>query len=128
MVKERAAKVARMADFIPQQEVIGAQSGDVLIVGWGGTFGHLYTALKELEEGGYKNIGLAHFDYINPLPQNTGEILSKFKKIIVCELNSGHFADYLRIKYPQFTYLQRNKIQGQPFIVGDITSAVKAIL
>ena len=128
MVGERAAKVARMAEFIPLQEVLGAQSGELLIVGWGGTFGHLYTALKELEEEGITNIGLTHFDYINPLPKNTAEIFSKYKKIMVCELNSGHFADYLRIKHPQFSYLQCNKIQGQPFIVRDITSAVKAIL
>ena len=128
MVAERAAKVARLADFIPLQEVIGAQSGDILIVGWGGTYGHLYTALRKLEEEGMNNIGLAHFDYINPLPKNTAEVFSKFKKIIVCELNSGMFADYLRTKFPQYTYLQRNKVQGQPFIVADITSAVKAII
>ena len=128
MVGERAAKVAKMVEFIPLQEVLGAQSGDILIVGWGGTYGHLYTALKDLEDEGHTNIGLAHFDYINPLPKNTGDILSKFKKIIVCELNSGQFANYLRTKFPQFTYLQCNKVQGQPFIVADIVSAVKAIL
>jgi 2-oxoglutarate ferredoxin oxidoreductase subunit alpha len=128
MVGERAAKVARMAEFIPLQEVLGAQSGELLMVGWGGTFGHLYTALKALEEEGVHQIGLAHFDYINPLPKNTAEVFAKFKKIIVCELNSGHFADYLRMKHPQFTYFQRNKVQGQPFVVGDITAAVKAIV
>ena len=128
MVGERAAKVERLAEFIPLQEVLGAQSGELLMVGWGGTFGHLYTALKEMEEEGITNIGLAHFDYINPLPKNTAEIFTKFKKIIVCELNSGHFADYLRIKHPQSSYLQCNKIQGQPFIIKDIISAVKAIL
>jgi 2-oxoglutarate ferredoxin oxidoreductase subunit alpha len=127
MVGERAAKVARLAEFIPLQEVIGAQKGQLLIVGWGGTFGHLYTALKELEDEGFNKIGLAHFDYINPLPKNTVEVFSRFKKIIVCELNSGHFADYLRAKHPQFSYLQCNKIQGQPFVVRDITTAVKAI-
>ena len=128
MVGERAAKVARLVDFIPEQEVIGAQSGDILIVGWGGTFGHLYTALKQLDEEGHKNIGLAHFDYINPLPKNTADVFSKFKKIIVCELNKGQFADYLRTKHPQFTYLQRNKVQGQPFIVAEIVAAVKDIM
>jgi len=128
MVGERAAKVARLVEFIPLQEVLGAQSGDVLMVGWGGTFGHLYTALKELEEEGITNVGLAHFDYINPLPKNTAEIFSRFKKIIVCELNKGQFADYLRVKHQQFTYLQRNKVQGQPFIVADIMTAVKDIL
>ncbi|MCL1973400.1 MAG: 2-oxoacid:acceptor oxidoreductase subunit alpha, partial [Bacteroidetes bacterium] len=86
MVKERAAKVAKMADFIPLQGVMGNQTGEVLIVGWGGTFGHLYTALHELLADG-KSVGLAHFDYINPLPKNTEEVLARFKKIIVCELN-----------------------------------------
>ena len=128
MVGERAAKVAKMADFIPLQEVLGAQSGDILIVGWGGTFGHLYTALKQLEEEGYQNIGLAHFDYINPLPKNTADIFSSFSKILVCELNSGHFADYLRTKFPRFTYQQCNKVQGQPFIVAEVVAAVKKIL
>jgi 2-oxoacid:acceptor oxidoreductase, alpha subunit len=127
MVGERAAKVARMAEFIPLQEVIGAQSGEVLIVGWGGTFGHLYTATKQLQAEG-KSVGLAHFDYILPLPKNTAEVFAKFKKIIVCELNSGQFADYLRAQHPDFRYLQCNKVQGQPFIVTEILNAVNAIL
>ncbi len=127
MVKERAEKVARMANFIPEQAVIGEEKGDVLIVGWGGTFGHLYTAVKELHEEG-KNVSLAHFDYIFPLPKNTADVFKNFKKIIVCELNSGQFAAYLRDKFPQYSYLQYNKIQGQPFIVKEIVDAVNAIL
>ena len=127
MVAERAAKVERLADYIPRQEIIGKESGDVLIVGWGGTFGHLYTALKELRNQG-KNVSLAHFDYIFPLPKNTAEVFSQFKKIIVCELNSGQFANYLRTVYQQFHYHQYNKVQGQPFIVKEIVDAVNAIL
>jgi 2-oxoglutarate ferredoxin oxidoreductase subunit alpha len=107
--------------------VIGEESGDVLIVGWGGTFGHLYTAVKELQSEG-KRVSLAHFDYIFPLPKNTAEIFSRFKKIIVCELNSGQFANYLRAEYQQFNYHQYNKIQGQPFIVKELHDAVNAIL
>ena len=75
-----------------------------------------------------KSISLAHFDYINPLPKNTEEVFSGFKKIIVCELNSGHFAAYLRNKFPQFTYYQHNKVQGQPFIVADVVEAIRAIM
>jgi 2-oxoglutarate ferredoxin oxidoreductase subunit alpha len=127
MVAERAAKVEKLADYIPRQEIIGKESGDVLIVGWGGTFGHLYTALKELRNQG-KNVSLAHFDYIFPLPKNTAEVFSQFKKIIVCELNSGQFANYLRTVYQQFHYHQYNKVQGQPFIVKEIVDAVNAIL
>ena len=126
MVKERAAKVAKLAEFIPQQEVLGAQSGEVLMVGWGGTFGHLYSALNELLAQG-KSVGLAHFDYINPLPKNTEEVFTRFKKIMVCELNSGHFADYLRAKHPRFSYLQCNKVQGQPFTVIEVVTAIKAL-
>ena len=127
MVKERADKVAKLAEFIPEQQVIGEDSGDVLIIGWGGTFGHLYTAVKQLQSEG-KKVSLAHFDYIFPLPKNTADVFSKFKKLIVCELNSGQFADYLRARHQQFNYLQCNKVQGQPFIVKEIVDAVNAIL
>ncbi len=127
MVNERAEKVARLANYIPDQTVIGDESGEVLIVGWGGTYGHLYTALKELHEQG-KSVSLAHFDYIFPLPKNTAEVFSKFKKIIVCELNSGQFANYLRACHQQFQYHQHNKVQGQPFTVSEIVDAVNAIL
>ncbi len=126
MVANRAEKIARVANFIPNVEVVGEQSGDTLIVGWGGTYGHLYTAVKELNAQG-KSVGFAHFDYINPLPKNTEEVLSKFNKIIVCELNSGQFVDYLRAKFPQFKYNQLNKVQGQPFIVKEILDAVNAL-
>ena len=126
MVANRAEKIARIANFLPNLEIVGEQSGDTLIVGWGGTYGHLYTAVKELIAQG-KSVGFAHFDYINPLPKNTEEVLSKFKKIIVCELNSGQFVDYLRAKFPQFTYSQLNKVQGQPFIVKEILDAVNAL-
>ncbi|MFA5641808.1 MAG: 2-oxoacid:acceptor oxidoreductase subunit alpha [Bacteroidales bacterium] len=127
MVAERAEKVARMANYIPDQKVIGKESGEVLVVGWGGTYGHLYTAVKELQEEG-KSVSLAHFDFIFPLPKNSCEIFSKFKKIIVCELNSGQFANYLKAQYCQYKYHQYNKIQGQPFIVKEIVEAVNEIL
>lgn len=127
MVAERAEKVQRLANYIPEQQIIGEESGEVLIVGWGGTFGHLYTAVKELHEQG-KSVSLAHFDYIFPLPKNTEKILSSFKKIIVCELNSGQFANYLRTQHQQFNYHQYNKVQGQPFIVKEIVDAVNALL
>ncbi|MBP5210642.1 MAG: 2-oxoacid:acceptor oxidoreductase subunit alpha [Bacteroidales bacterium] len=127
MVADRAEKVARVANYIPEQEIFGEKEGDVLVVGWGGTFGHLYTAVKALQAKGRK-VSLAHFDFINPLPRNTEKVLSGFSKILVCELNSGHFVDYLRAKMPQFSYLQYNKVQGQPFIVSEIVDAVEAVL
>lgn len=127
MVWERAEKVRRLANYLPLQQVYGNQEGEVLVVGWGGTFGHLYTAVRSLREEG-KDVSLCHFDFINPLPKNTAEVFSRFRKIIVCELNCGQFADYLRARMPQFTYLQYNKVQGQPFIVKEIVDAVNEIL
>ncbi|MBO7561275.1 MAG: 2-oxoacid:acceptor oxidoreductase subunit alpha [Bacteroidales bacterium] len=126
MVANRAAKLAKVADCIPELEVYGEKEADVLLVGWGGTYGHLYTAASQLLEEG-KSVGFAQFDYINPLPKNTAEVFSHYKKILVCELNSGQFADYLRAKLPQFKYLQLNKVQGQPFMVHEIVDAVKAL-
>lgn len=117
MVKARAAKVARVAEFIPPQEVIGSpEGGDTLVVGWGGTYGHLLTAVEELRKEG-KDISLCHFTYINPLPKNTEEIFSRFKRIVVCELNCGQLAGYLRMNFPHITFEQINKVQGLPFTV-----------
>jgi len=127
MVEQRAAKIAAAADSIPELEVIGEKQGELLLVGWGGTFGHLYTAAKQLQAEGEK-VSLAHFDYINPLPKNTAEVFKGFKKIMVCELNAGQFADYLRARLPEFSYLQYNKVQGQPFIVAEIVDAAKSVL
>lgn len=126
MVANRAAKLAKVADCIPELEIFGEKEADVLLVGWGGTYGHLYTAASQLLEEG-KSVGFAQFDYINPLPKNTAEVFARYKKILVCELNSGQFADYLRAKLPQFKYLQLNKVQGQPFMVHEIVDAVKAL-
>ncbi len=124
MVKNRAEKLRKLSEVIPPLEVIGKEKGDVLLVGWGGTYGHLYTAVNQLLDEGMK-VGFAQFDYINPLPKNTAEIFKNYKKILVCELNSGQFADYLRAKLPEFKYEQFNKVQGQPFMVHEIVEAVK---
>ena len=124
MVRERMEKVQKVADFIPELEVNGAESGKLLLVGWGGTYGHLLSAVQEARKEGLE-VSFAHFDYILPLPKNTEEVFSKFDKILVCELNSGHFVNYLRGVMPQFNYTQYNKVQGQPFIVQEIVKAVK---
>lgn len=123
----RKAKVDRVVSMIPELEVCGDNSGDVLLVGWGGTYGHLLSALRELRLEG-KNVSLAHFNYIMPLPSNVNEVFSRFKKIIVCELNLGQFASYLRDKEPGFTYHQYNKVQGLPFTVKELKSAVTKLL
>ena len=123
MVAERAEKVARVANYIPDQEVIGPKKADTLLIGWGGTFGHLLSAYNELKDEG-KDVALTHFDYILPLPKNTAEVFANYKNLVVCELNSGQFANYLRANFPQFQFKQVNKVQGQPFIVKEIVDAV----
>ena len=124
MVRERAEKVQRVANYIPELEVNGKQSGKLLVVGWGGTYGHLLSAVQEVRESGM-DVSFAHFDYIMPLPRNTQKVFSQFEKILVCELNSGHFVNYLRGIMPQFRYEQFNKVQGQPFLVQEIVGAIK---
>ncbi len=122
MVSLRQEKVDRVANVIPELHVHGDESGDLLVVGWGGTYGHLISAVERLRNQG-KKVSLAHFNYIQPLPKNTAEVFSNFKKIIVCELNMGQFANYLRMKIQDFTYEQYNKVQGLPFTVEEITEA-----
>jgi 2-oxoglutarate ferredoxin oxidoreductase subunit alpha len=123
----RMEKIERIAQHIPKQEVIGPEAGDLLVVGWGGTYGALYTAVLELQEEG-KSISMAQFNYIHPLPTNVSEIFSKFRKIIVCELNMGQFATYLRSRLPQYTYLQFNKVQGLPFLISELKLKFNQIL
>ncbi len=125
MIEIRREKVARVANNIPLQEVLcDSPEADTLIVGWGGTFGHLYTAAEELNREGVK-VALAQFRYINPLPRNTGEILRRFKRVIVAELNTGQFADYLQARFPDVFIERYNKVEGQPFMVHEIVDAVK---
>ncbi len=112
----RAAKVEKVVDMLPELEVCGEPEGDLLVVGWGGTFGHLVSAVREMHNEG-KKVSLAHFNYIKPLPKNTADVFSKFRKIVVCELNMGQFASYLRDKVPGHTYHQVNKLKGLPFTV-----------
>ena len=124
MVREREEKVQRVAKYIPELEVNGAESGKLLVVGWGGTYGHLLSAVQDVRKEGI-DVSFVHFDYIMPLPRNTEEVFRKFDKILVCELNNGHFVNYLRGVMPQFKYDQYNKVQGQPFLVQEIVGAIK---
>ena len=119
MVNVRERKVQNVVMQIPDLVAHGNSEGELLVVGWGGTYGHLISAVEELQKDG-KNVSLAHFNYINPLPKNVKEVFDKFKKIVVCELNMGQFANYLRIKMEEFNYLQYNKIQGLPFTVVEL--------
>jgi len=127
MVNIRSEKVARVANFIPEQRYKGKDAKKLLVVGWGGQFGILFGAVNELQKEG-KDIAFTHFNYINPLPKNTAEIFSKFEKILVCELNKGQFANYLRAVLPQFNYEQYNKVQGLPFTVKELKAKFNELL
>ena len=128
MTDLRQQKIDNIAKVIPPLQLIGDSQADLLVVGWGGTYGHLYSAVQQFNEQG-SQAALAHFNYINPLPANTEEVLNKFKKIVVCELNSGQFASYLRSKLKlKGEVLQYNKVQGQPFTVEELIQHFTAIL
>ncbi len=127
MVALRREKVARIADDIPLQEVLGDKDADTLLLGWGGTYGHLRTATDELNAAGIP-MAFTQLAYINPLPRNMGEIMSRYKCVIVAELNSGMCAEYLQARFPA-THINRiNKVQGQPFQVSEIVDKVREIL
>ena len=121
MVRARQAKIDQIVNAIPALEIQGNADSDTLLVGWGSTEGHLRAAAQEL------NCALAHFNYINPLPANTAEVLRRYKRVIVCELNSGQFAAFLRSKIEGLHIEQYNEIQGQPFAVERIVEHVKAL-
>ena len=127
MVQTRREKVARVADDIPLLEVAGDKDADTILVGWGGTYGHLLTAAGELNAQGVPT-AFAQFRYINPLPKNALDVLKGYKNIIVAELNTGMFADYLQAKLPGKDIRRINKIQGQPFLVAEVVEGVKNIL
>lgn len=127
MINNRAEKINKIANYIDPQKVSGKPEGDLLVISWGGTEGSVLTAIESLQAKG-KSISHAHFKHILPLPQNTAEILGKFKKIVVCELNSGQFVNYLRMTHPGFIYRQYNKVQGLPFTVKELTDTFTKML
>lgn len=127
MVATRREKIEKIAYDIPELEVLGADDAETLLVGWGGTYGHLRTAAQELCGNG-KKVAFAHFRYIQPLPANTGEVLSRYKRVIVAELNSGQFADYLQGKFGGVNIERINKVQGQPFMVAEVIEKVMQLI
>lgn len=127
MVQIREAKVKKVAEYIPLQKISGEETGDLLVVSWGGTEGSIRTAIKEMQKEG-KKIGHAHFNHIMPLPSNTGEIFSGYRKVVVCELNAGQFVIYLRSEFPEIKYHQYNKVQGLPFFVSELIEKFNQLL
>lgn len=127
MVNYRKEKVERVANRIPDQKVEGDENAELLVVGWGGTQGALRCAVQQLQAEG-KSIAFTHFNYIMPLPKNTGDIMRRHKKIVVCELNMGQFANYLRMHFEGLTFHQYNKVQGLPFEVSELVEEFNKIL
>ena len=126
MTRKRQAKINNIQ--VPDLEVLGdVNDAELLIVGFGGTFGHLHAAMDEMRAAG-KKVALAHFKFINPLPKNTAEVLKKYPKVVVAEQNMGQLAAWLRMKVDNFVPAQYNEVKGQPFKVNELVAAFNKII
>ena len=125
MTRLRQQKIANIQ--VPDLEVDGDADADLLIVGFGSTYGHLRSAMDELRAKGYK-VAQTHFKYVNPLPKNTAAVLTKYKKVVVAEQNMGQLAAYLRMKVDGFVPYQFNQVKGQPFVVEELVNAFEEII
>lgn len=126
MTRKRQAKIDAIP--VPDLEVLGDKDdAELLIVGFGGTFGHLHAAMDEMRAAGHK-VALAHFKFINPLPKNTAEVLKKYPKVVVAEQNMGQLAGWLRMKVDGFVPAQFNQVKGQPFAVAELVENFTQLL
>ena len=126
MTRLRAQKIANIQ--VPDLTVDGdVDDADLLIVGFGSTYGHLHSAMDELRQKGYK-VAQTHFKYLNPLPKNTAEVMKKYKKVVVAEQNMGQLAAYLRMKVDNFVPCQFNQVKGQPFVVEELVANFEDLL
>lgn len=126
MVHTRAKKIANIAYAIPELAVNGPAQGDLLVIGWGGTFGSIKTAVERAQHKGLK-VSQAHLRYLNPMPKNTGDVLKRFKKVLVPELNCGQLRMLLRAEF-LVDAVGLNKVQGKPFLVGEIEEKIEQML
>ena len=127
MVTTRQAKIDKIADYIPKLEVAGDEDADLLIVGWGGTCGHLYEVMELMQQQG-KKVALANFRFINPLPANTEEVLRRYRKVVIAEQNKGQFTSYLRSKIDGFNPYKFCRVKGQPFVVSRLVEEFTKIM
>ncbi len=127
MVEERALKVARLADAVPEQKVVGPQEGDLLVVSWGSTFGAVRSAVRRLQKQGYP-VSHTHIRYLNPFPRNLGDILSRFERILVPEMNMGQLIIVLRGRYGTHNFIPFPKVQGRPFAIKEIELKIESLL
>lgn len=126
MTRLRKAKIDNIP--VPDLEVLGdVDDAELLIVGFGGTFGHLHAAMDEMRAEG-KKVALAHFKFINPLPANTADVLKRYSKVVVAEQNMGQLAAWLRMKVDGFVPYQFNQVKGQPFVVSELVDAFNALI
>ncbi len=126
IVKTRADKIARIANYIPDIEVVGPEEGDLLVIGWGGTFGAIYAAVKQMQQAG-KSVASAHLRYLNPFPQNLCNILGRYKQVLVPELNLGQLSLLLQARFP-VRVIPFNKVQGQPFQIRELVQKIEELL
>ena len=126
LVTDRAEKIARLADFLPEQEVFGPSQGDLLLLSWGGTFGAVRSAVTQAQKDG-RSVAHAHLRYLNPLPRNLREILSNYKQVVVPELNGGQLAFLLRGRFA-LNIQSYPKIHARPFKISEITDKIEQIL
>jgi 2-oxoglutarate ferredoxin oxidoreductase subunit alpha len=126
IVKIRAEKVARLANTIPEQAVFGPSEGDLLVVGWGGTYGALRQAVSYAQTEG-KAVSHAHIRYLNPFPRNLGDVLGRFRKVLVPELNLGQLALLLNGRFP-VRVVQLNKVQGRPFKISELQQKIDELV
>jgi 2-oxoglutarate/2-oxoacid ferredoxin oxidoreductase subunit alpha len=126
MVRTRAKKIANIAQEIPLQEVEGPPEGDLLVVGWGGTYGSILTAVQRAQREGLK-VAHAHLRYLNPLPRNLGDLMKKYKKVLVAELNGGQLCLILRATF-MVDAISYSKVQGQPFLVSELQAKMNQVV
>jgi 2-oxoglutarate ferredoxin oxidoreductase subunit alpha len=126
MIRTRAQKIANIANDIPELKVKGPEEGDLLVIGWGGTYGAITTAVERAQRKGYK-IAAAHLRYLNPMPRNTGAVLKRYKKVLIPELNCGQLRMLLRATF-LVDAAGLNKIQGRPFLVSEIEEKIVQML
>ena len=126
IVKKRAEKVARVADYIPELDVFGPEQGELLVLGWGGTYGSIRAAVEAMQKEG-RSVASAHLRYLNPFPRNLGNVVGRYRQVLVPELNLGQLALLVQAKYP-VRVIPLNKVQGQPFRISEIESKIRSIL
>src|SRR5207244_4747266 len=125
MVRTRAQKIANIADEIPLLETMWPDSGDLLVIGWGGTYGSILTAVQRAQRKGIK-VAQAHLRYLNPMPRNIGDVLSRYKRVLVPELNGGQLCLLLRAKY-LVDAVSLAKVQGRPFLVSELEMKIEEL-